>query len=238
MPEAENLNLYQKLAKIRGLVDVVKKEKDGFKFKYSDIAEILAKVKGGMNRYHVSLLPEIVHGSSTVELQRMVTPKVQAGTIVETTTYEYLFKSDMIFTWVNDDNPEEKIRVPWHISGSQADPSQAYGSALTYCTRYFLQNYFQIAQDNDVDKYRSEQKKAQEAEDVDQAAELTKAFDLALRTYMADHPDKHDELLEFVKRYAKDGKYKSIKEPVLAAKLLEDFNTKYLKPTESKKAPA
>ena len=51
----EKLNLYQKLAKIRKIVDVVSKQKSGFKYTYADINEILAKVKGGMERYGVSL---------------------------------------------------------------------------------------------------------------------------------------------------------------------------------------
>ena len=56
----ENLNLYQKLAKIRKIVDVVTKQKSGFKYTYADINEILAKVKGGMERYGVSLIPEMI----------------------------------------------------------------------------------------------------------------------------------------------------------------------------------
>lgn len=233
----EPKNLYQKLAKIRQLVDVVKKDKDGYKFKYPDIVEILAKVKGGMNRYGVSLIPTVVPGSSSVMMQEMITKKAVAGDVVDFPSYEYLFSSDMVFVWVNDDDPEERIEIPWHVTGSQADPSQAYGSALTYCTRYFLQNYFQIAQDNDVDGYRKKQKEAEESEDRDQAAETIKSFDVALRAYMADHPEKHDELLEFVGRYAKEGKYKQIKEPLLATKLLNDFQEKYLSTDGSKKAP-
>lgn len=46
---------------------------------------------------------------------------------------------------MNDDNPEERIEVPWFIAGSQADPAQAVGSGLTYGLRQFLMQSFQIA---------------------------------------------------------------------------------------------
>lgn len=224
----ETLTLYQKLAKIRKLVDVVKKDKDGYKFKYADVNEILAKVKGGMEKYGISLIPEILSESATVSLQQQITKKVQAGSVVDFPTYEYLFSSDMTFTWVNDTNPDEKLTVPWHVVGSQADPSQAYGSALTYCTRYFLLNFFQIAQDNDVDEYRRKQREAHDAEEESQAAAIIKAFDTALKTYLSDHQDKRDDLIAFVKRYTKDGKYQNIKEPILANKMMEDFRANFL----------
>lgn len=229
MAEDSGLNLYQKLAKIRKLVDVVRKDKSGYNYKYADVNEILAKVKGGMEKYGISLVPEIIHDSSAVSLQRMEKPKVtKDGKVITDVTHEYLFDADMVFSWVNNDNPNEKILIPWHIVGSQGDPSQAYGSALTYSTRYFLLNYFQIAQDNDVDEYRKRQHEAQDAEAVETAAEIVKAFDIAARTFLSDHPEKKDAMNEFVGRYAKGGKYTAIKEPLLAPKMLNDFKKEFL----------
>lgn len=229
MAEAKQLNLYQKLAKIRKLVDIVSKDKSGYNYKYADVNEILAKVKGGMEANGVSLIPEIVHNSVTVTLQRMVKPRVtKSGDMIEDVTYEYLYDSDMVFTWVNNDSPDEKIIVPWHIVGSQSDPSQAFGSALTYTTRYFLLDYFQIAQDNDVEKYRTKQREAQDAEDISTAAELIKTFKLAANTFLSDNPDKRDALNEFSKRYVRGGNLDAIKEPLLAQKLLKDFEKEFL----------
>lgn len=72
----------------------------------------------------------------------------------------------MVFKWVNDEDPNDIIEVPWFVTGSQTDPPQALGSGLTYCTRYFLCNYFQIAQsDSDVDTYRNKQKAAEASEE-------------------------------------------------------------------------
>lgn len=229
MADAVQLNLYQKLAKIRKLVDIVRKDKSGFNYKYADVNEILAKVKGGMEDYGVSLVPEIVHGSTLIDLKRITKPKVsKSGDMYEDVTYEYLYDSDMVFSWVNNDNPSEKIIVPWHIVGSQSDPSQAFGSALTYSTRYFLLDYFQIAQDNDIEQYRKNQSEARDAENIETAAEIVKAFSLAARTYLSDHPEKKDAVNEFTTRYAKGGKISGIKEPLLASKMLKDFKAEFL----------
>ena len=62
-----NLNLYQKLAKIRMIADVAAKDKRGFNYSYADITQILAKVTAGMNKYGVSLIPGIVHESFDVQ---------------------------------------------------------------------------------------------------------------------------------------------------------------------------
>ena len=58
--EEEKLNLIQKLAKIRSISDVAKKDKKGFNYTYTDITEILAKVTAGMKKYNVSLLLDIL----------------------------------------------------------------------------------------------------------------------------------------------------------------------------------
>lgn len=225
----QTLNLYQKLAKIRKLVDVIKKEKSGFKYKYSDINEILAKVKGGMEKEGVFLEPEVVPGTSHVTVNTFTTKKVDSsGSPYDVSTFEYLFDAEMRFTWVNTENPEERIVVPWYVVGSQADPSQAFGSGITYCTRYFLLNYFQIAQDNDVDKYRSEKQAALNAEENERVAEIIKKIDVAIKSYKADHPDEYQKLIAFCKRFQKDGDYNKIKEPLLAAKMFADFKSEFL----------
>lgn len=227
----EQLNLTQKLAKIRAISDVVSKEKRGYNYKYADITTILAKITAGMKKYGVSLIPQIVPGTTRVEKQVITNTKVdKTGNAYDNTTTEMLVNADMIFKWVNDEHPDEFIEVPWLVVGSQGDPSQAFGSGLTYCTRYFLSNYFQIAQaDSDVDAYRSKQKEAEASEDKAIAEEIIAQFDAILKTYLADNPNKADEVKKFISRYAKNANYFAIKEPNLAAKLIKDFQTTYMK---------
>lgn len=226
----EKLTLIQKLAKIRAISDVVSKNKKGYNYKYADITEILANVTAGMKKYGVSLIPSIMPGTSEVSQVTVVNTKFdKAGKPYEQTATEMIVRSEMVFRWVNDDNPSDQIEVPWFITGSQADPSQAFGSALTYCTRYFLCNYFQIAQpEMDVDAYRTKQKEAEASEERAIAGGIIEQFDGLLKAYVSDHPDKKDDVIKFCGKYAKNSNYRSIKEPAIAAKLLKDFEKEYL----------
>lgn len=228
---AEELNLVQKLAKIRAISDAVSKDKKGYNYTYADITDILAKVTAGMKKYGVSLIPQIVPNTASVSQNVVVNTKFdKTGKSYENTVTEMLVKADMIFKWVNDDNPMECIEVPWFVTGSQGDPSQAFGSGLTYCTRYFLTSYFQIAQSNtDVDEYRSKQKEAEVSEDKAIAEEIIAQFDSMVKGFLTDNQDKQDSVKKFIGKYAKNANYFAIKEPNLASKLLSDFKSTFLK---------
>ena len=226
----EKLNLIQKLAKIRSISDVAKKGKKGYNYSYTDITEILANVTAGMKKYGVSLIPSIVPGTANVSQLVTVNTKVdKTGKAYDNTVSEILVKADMVYRWINDDNTEDYLDVPWFVTGSQADPSQALGSGLTYTMRQFLTAFFQIAQsDTDVDAYRSKQKAAEASEDKAIAEGLTAEFDTMLKRYLADHGDKKEEVKQFITRYAKNANYLAIKEPTLASKLIEDFKNTYM----------
>lgn len=229
--QIETMSLIQKLAYIRTMADVAAKSKRGYNYSYEDITDILAKVTAGMNKYNVSLVPSIVPGTVQVTKQTIVNTKVdKTGQSRDNTTTEMLVQADMQFQWINNDNTEDTLIVPWFVTGSQADPSQAFGSGLTYCTRYFLTNFFQIAKTTamDVDEYRSKQKEAEKAEDVSTAKSIIEQFDSILKLYLADHKDQKDEIEKFVSRYVKGANYLVIKDPALAAKLLSDFKNKYI----------
>lgn len=227
----EKLNIVQKLAKIRAMADVVSKDRRGFNYSYADIVNILAKITAGMKKYNVSLIPQIVPGTASIEAVTTTNTKFdKKGNAYDNTVTEMLVKADMVFRWVNDDDKDDYIDVPWFVTGSQADPSQAFGSGLTYCTRYFLTNYFQMAQsDLDVDAYRSKQKEAEVAEDKSVAEQIVNEFDAMLKSYLADNPSKSEEVKQFISKYAKGGNYFAIKESRLAAKLMSDFKNTYVK---------
>lgn len=226
----EKLNLYQKLAKVRAISDVAQKDLKGYGYTYTSLAAILSKVTSGMKKYGVSLIPSIVPGTSTVVPNTTTSITVdKTGKRIEKTTTEMLFCADMIFTWINDDNPEERIDVPWFVTGAQSDPSQAAGSGLSYTLRQFLTNYFQIAQTNtDVDAYRSKQKEAAEAEGREIAASIIEEFDKLLKSFLPDNQDKKEQVIAFIKRYHKTGDYFKINDPMLASKLLNDFKEKFI----------
>ena len=214
------------------IADVAAKDKRGFNYSYADITQILAKVTAGMNKYGVSLIPGIVHESFDVQKVEFRNTKVnKKGEIYEDVSTEMLVSADMEFTWVNNDDPSETIIVPWVMTGSQSDPSQATGSGLTYCTRYFLTNYFQIAQKDvqDVDEYRSKQKEAELAEKKAIAASIIEEFDLLMKKFLPDNQDKVEDVKKFISKYVKGGNYFNIKEPEVAAKLLNDFKASFIR---------
>lgn len=227
----ENLNIIQKLAKIRAIADVVTKDKRGYNYSYADITAILAKVQTGMKKYGVTLIPSVVPGTMRVEQNVVKNTKFdKTGKAYENTTTEMLVSAEMVFKWINEEDVNDCVEVPWHIVGMQSDPSQAFGSGLTYCTRYFLTNYFQIAQpDTDVDAYRSKMKEAEKSEEKAIAEGIIEQFDKTVKTFLADNQDKADAVKKFISRYAKNANYFAIKEPNLAAKLLEDFKKTFIK---------
>lgn len=228
MPDKE-LNIYQKLAKIRKQVEVIQKNKSGYGYKYVSEDEILAKISGFMDKYSLSLIPSVIHNSAMVAPYSAKKTKTTAkGDIYEENINEVLVSADMYFSWVNNDDPSERVEVPWILVGHQSDGSQSFGSGLSYAMRYFLLKFFNVATpEDDPDKWRSKQKEASEAEDRMIAEKIVQTIDEKVRSFLAVHPDKSDEVKSFMSKYVKGGNYLAIKESVLASKLLTDFNKTY-----------
>ena len=221
----QNLNIYQKLAKIRKQVDVIQRNKKGYGYTYVSEDEILAKISGFMDKYSLSLIPSVIHSSAVVTpYHTKKTKSTNKGEIYEENVNEVLVSADMVFTWVNNENPNERVDVPWILVGHQSDGSQSFGSGLSYAMRYFLLKFFNIATpDDDPDKWRSKQKAAGAAEDKMIAEEIIASFDTMVKEFLASNQDKTEEVKKFVAKYVKGGNYFAITESVLASKLLADF---------------
>lgn len=223
----EQMNIYQKLAKIRKPVEVIKKNRKGYGYTYVDEEEILSKITGLMGKYGVSLIPNITHGSASVEPYHYVKTKTtKDGKAYEEHNNEIMVRADMDWIWVNDDNPEDRVVVPWFFVGSQTDASQAFGSALTYASRYFLLKYFNVAtSDDDPDNWRSRQKEAENAEDRLIAGKIVDEIHSLVTTHLANKPDDKQKIIALTKKYVKEnGKasanYYAIESSAVAADLL------------------
>lgn len=225
----ENMNIYQKLAKIRKQVEVIQRNKRGYGYTYVSEDEILAKISGFMDKYSLSLIPSVVSGSAQVSpYNTKKTKSTGKGELYEENVNEVLVSADMIFTWVNNDKPGERVDVPWVLVGHQTDGSQSFGSGLSYAMRYFLLKFFNIATpDDDPDKWRSKQKAAGAAEDKMIAEEIIKSFDETVKGFLVENPTKSEDVKKFVGKYVKGGNYFAITESVLASKLLNDFNSTF-----------
>lgn len=224
--EVQNLNLYQKLAKIRKAVEVMKKDKSGFGYKYLSEEAILAKITAFMDKYAVSLIPEITPGTTDVnQVEIRKTKFTKDGTQYDDVSNEVMIESEMTFTWVNDTNPEERIVIPWIMIGQRSDASQCFGTALTYAKRYFLTVFFNIARsDDDPEQFRKRQKEAEREADNAVRESIVSNIDARIREICSVNPNSKKPLKELVSKYVKDGDYRKIKETALAAKLLADIN--------------
>lgn len=222
-------NLYQKLAAIRKIADVVQKTQSGYNYNYASVTEILAKVSAGMNKYAVSLIPTFEREGVSVEPYSYKKVKfAKNGQALEEVVNEYIAKAPITFSWI-DNETGERIDVPWFIAGSQSDPSQALGSAMTYGLRQFLTQYFQIAQpQDDPDNWRSMQKKAEQAESREVAQAIVEQVHTLVNTYIADHEPDRPKITAIIKKYAREkGKpsvnYFAITDPELASRLLNEL---------------
>ena len=136
----------------------------------------------------------------------------------------------MTYTWTNIDDPSETVVVPWVVVGQQADASQAFGSGLTYTNRYFLLKYFNVStSDDDPDAWRAKQREAEDAAAKMVAEEIVKVINDTIKEYMEGHKEKGAEVRKLCAKYAKDGDYFTISDPILAQKLLDDFKNTFLK---------
>lgn len=227
---AEVLNIYQKLAKIRKQVEVMKKNRAGYNYKYVTDDEMLAKVTAFMDKYGLSLVPSVVQGTMKHEQYHYLKTKFDKTNKqqYEEHNNEIIVSADMVFSWINNENPSERIDVTWGAIGQQADSSQAFGSGLTYAMRYFLLKFFNVATpEDDVDNWRSKQRAAEAAEEKAIAEEIIKQLDREVKDFLTNNPKEGEQVKKLFSNYVKDGNYFAITEPELAAKLLSQFQTTF-----------
>lgn len=235
MANTENLNIYQKLALIGEPARALQKNKKGYNYKYVSEDVILERITGLMKKHQVSLIPNIIQGTTCITPYHYTKTKAtNKGDIYEEQVNEILVNADMNWIWVNNTNPDEKIIIPWAFIGQQSDASQAFGSGLTYSSRYFLLKYFNISTlDDDPDKWRSRQKEFEEEEDRIVAEKITGEIDSYIKDYLNGLSDENEkekqrnEIVALTKKFAKDakgrasGNYFNIKDPVAASELLD-----------------
>lgn len=158
------MNIHQKILKIADMAGVLQRSKDGYGYKYVPEEDIQAKVTAGMQKYGLMLYDSIVPG--TLNILPITYEKYDAKAKCNKPVNEIIVSAESEYTWVNVDNPEEKVIVPWIVVGQMADASQAFGAGATYCNRYFLMKSLQLATtEQDPDNYRSKQAAAETTEE-------------------------------------------------------------------------
>ena len=239
MAEPQTMNIYQKLAAIRELVEVIQRNKSGYGYTYVSEDAIMAKISVGMKKYGLSLIPNITPNTKQIsEFRWDKTKFTKDGKPYEEHNVEHLISADMTYTWVNNDSPEEKVVVNWIMVGQQADASQAFGSGMSYTARYFLLKYFNIATPNDdPDEFRRKQK----ATEVEETKRITEAMKEQINDLIKQLIDRKirtgQEIKEFLSRQnIKDGDFfKGIKDPETASKIITALQEQLNNETGGKK---
>lgn len=232
---AEELNIQQKLAKIRKMTEVIQKNKKGFNYRYTSIDEILARVTAGMNKFNVSLYPRVAPGSEVVTPYTYSKTKfTKDGQQYDEQNNEIIAQAHIIYTWVNDDNPSETVEVPWFVVGSQQDPAQAFGSGLTYGLRQFLIQFFQIAtlDGEDPDDWRSKQRFAEGEEDRAIAGKIVEQIHAFVTAFLTDNPNEKQKVIALTKKYVREnGKpsanYYAVETSAQASELFEALKAEF-----------
>lgn len=138
------LNLFQKLVEVRKSIPALHKDAKGYNYSYVTGSQILAGIQRAMNDYGVLLFPKI--DTQNVESGETVSAKGKK-------TMQFRVHGRMTYTWINADNPNETLEVPFMYAAANEDVAKALGSALTYAERYFLIKSFNLPTDNEDPDY-------------------------------------------------------------------------------------
>ena len=146
------MNLHQKLLALKKAVPYLQKADRAYDYDYVSEDDILAVVNARMIELGLLLVPSIDKASLKESKHEYMTAKGKSVTDIVVT-------ADMTYTWI-DVETGEKLDVSWIMAGQQDDASQALGSGITYCGRYFLLKFLQIPTGkDDPDKWRADRKR-------------------------------------------------------------------------------
>lgn len=139
------MNIYQKLIEVRKVVPYLKKAAKGGQYDYTGSSQVLSAVREKLDELNLLLIPTItdkrLHQSAIEYFDKEGRPNKR--------TITYFTELDMTMTWVNADNPEEKITSSWYAQGVDIAGEKGVGKALTYGEKYFILKFFNIATDKD-----------------------------------------------------------------------------------------
>lgn len=235
----KEMNLHQKILKIADMAGVLQKTKEGYGYKYVPEEDIQAKVTAGLQKYGVMLYDSIIPG--TFNVQPIHYEKWDPKNKVMKPVNEVIVSAEVTYTWVDVDDPTQRVETTWALVGQMEDAAQAFGAGLTYGNRYYLMKQLQLAtSESDPDNYRSKQKQAENYEQ--EAAEKAAAEELAKHVksvvdagiqLIKNGMDKKDMMAIVARHNDGNGNPSGIQSVEIADAILSDF-TELLKKKETK----
>lgn len=147
---SDKLNIQQKLVEVRKSIHGFNKDTKGFGFDYVSGSQILRAIKGKMDELGVLLIPRVDYDTLHWEKHEYTTKKGEKK-------LDFIITMKMKYTWVNAEDPEDKIEIDWICIGQQTDDiAKAVGTAMTYNERYFLLKFLGLPTDEDDADFNKE----------------------------------------------------------------------------------
>ncbi|MFE5098233.1 ERF family protein, partial [Streptomyces sp. NPDC056638] len=112
---------------------------------YTSSSQVVAAIREKMDELGLLLIPRIIDKNVRTETVEF---KDKNGNVNKKTT-TYFTELTMEFKWINAENPEETMVVPFYAQGVDRAGEKGVGKALTYAEKYFFLKQFNIATDND-----------------------------------------------------------------------------------------
>ena len=147
------MNLYQKINEVKKVVKVLSKDAETSgkgKYSYVSGSQILGLIKDKMEELQLLFLPvETLHrGWTTFDYKNSYGDNKT----------DFIVDGEIVYEWINAENPEERQRVKFEYYGQQNDISKAFGSGLTYSERYILLKSLGAPTDDEDPDARTEDK--------------------------------------------------------------------------------
>jgi len=141
MNQANNLNIYQKLATCQAQIGrVAKKELNKFQnYQYFTEYQILIILKPLLAEQKLTLT-----FSDSEELSEWEKETGKGGR-------EWVIKYKKLAIFTNPEKPEEQLTFNFWALGQNSDIAKAKGSADTYAIKYFLSKFFLIPTTDNLD---------------------------------------------------------------------------------------
>ncbi|MED2978240.1 ERF family protein [Bacillus swezeyi] len=138
------MNIYQKLVEVRKAVPYLKKDNQGKQYAYTSSSQVVAAIREKMDELGLLLVPNIIDKNVRTETVEF---KDKNGNVNKKTT-TYFTELTMEYKWINTENPEETMVVPFYAQGVDIAGEKGVGKALTYAEKYYLLKQFNIPTDD------------------------------------------------------------------------------------------
>ncbi|WP_055068954.1 ERF family protein [Clostridium massiliamazoniense] len=134
------MNVIQKIIECRKMIDKTVKDANGYGYTYVSGSQLLEKIRPKMDELGLFLQVETFNVEWSTHDYKNSKDELKT---------DFIVTGDIGYTWINAEEPNDKLECNFSLLGQQDDISKAFGSGLTYSERYFILKLLQAPTDND-----------------------------------------------------------------------------------------